>query len=332
MSNKRLYIFDNAKFILITLVLIGHFIELLIKENNIAKSLYIFIYCLHMPAFIFIAGYFTNINFKFKFYLWKNIKRLLLPYFIFQILYLVFNAAVKEYKLILNFKRPFWILWFLISLFFWRVLLYFTEKSKISGTLIILLASAAALAVGFLDEFGRIYSSSRTAVFLPFFLLGYYFKMYFGGTKINDFFSVKNKKTKLYIFLIYSAEVILIYFFFNNINLEILYGAHSYLRLELNLFKALLSRFTWISLSLSNIFLFFRIIPAERTVISAYGARSIYPYLLHGFLIIILEKYDLFSAVNSNFRLIIYLMLAVFLTWLLSTKKARNIFQYILEF
>lgn len=332
MSNKRLYIFDNAKFILITLVLVGHFIELLINENNIARSLYIFIYCLHMPAFIFIAGYFTNINLNFKFYLWKNIKRLLFPYFIFQILYLVFNAAVKEYQLILNFKRPFWILWFLISLFFWRVLLYFAAKNKISGALIIILASAAALAVGFLDEFGRIYSASRTAVFFLFFLLGYYFKLYFGSTEVNDLFSLKNKRTKLSIFLIFAAEIILIYFFFNNLNLEILYGAHSYFRLELNLFKALLSRFTWLGLSLANIFLFFRIIPAKRTVISAYGARSIYPYLLHGFLVIILEKYDLFSAVNSNLGLIIYLMLAVFSSWLLSTKKTRNIFKYILEF
>lgn len=69
-----------------------------------------------------------------------------------------------------------------------------------------------------------------------------------------------------------------------------------------------------------------------RIKISSLGARSIYPYLLHGFIVIFLKKYELFYFIKSDSKLIIYFILAVFLSWLLAAKKTRNIFKYIVEF
>ncbi|MFP4199525.1 MAG: acyltransferase family protein [Halanaerobium sp.] len=115
MSKKRLYYFDNAKFILISLVLIGHFFEPILEQDALARSLYILIYTFHMPAFIFIAGYFTKLNSDFRFYLIKNIRKLIIPYFIFQLLYLIFNSVLNYSYFPFTFKKPFWILWFLLS-------------------------------------------------------------------------------------------------------------------------------------------------------------------------------------------------------------------------
>ncbi|RAK09327.1 fucose 4-O-acetylase-like acetyltransferase [Halanaerobium saccharolyticum] len=329
MAEKRLYFFDNAKFILITLVLIGHFFEPLLQENTLAEVLYIFIYSFHMPAFIFIAGYFSNVNVEFKYYLIKNIKRLLIPYFIFQFLYLAFNSLLNNYSLILNFKRPFWILWFLLSLFFWRVLIFIIEKFKIPAVFTFLAAVAAALLIGFTAEFGRIFSGSRTVVFFPFFILGYYFKKYSIAVRYKN---LDNYISRKLMFFIYTAELIFIYLFLNNLNLEILYGAVSYFRLGSGLSQALLNRFLFLNAALINLFLFFKIIPAQRTLISSRGARSIYPFLLHGFIIIILDKFDLFYFLNPGFSLFVNLFLALFFSWFLSSQKIRNIFKYILEF
>ncbi|MFN2339991.1 MAG: acyltransferase family protein [Halanaerobium sp.] len=329
MSKQRLYFFDNAKFILITLVLVGHFFEPILTESSLARTIYIFIYTFHMPAFIFIAGYFTKLNSNFRYYLIKNTKGLLVPYFIFQLLYLSFNSLLNYSGVPFNFKSPFWILWFLVSLFFWRIIIYFIDKFKISREVIFSAAFIIALAVGFSSRFGRLYSASRTAVFFPFFILGYYFKKYYPASIFKNIFKDLNKSL---ILMIFSAEIILIFVFLNDLNLEILYGAISYYRLELISGQAFLSRSLFLSTALINIFLFFKIVPIEKNGISKRGARSIYPYLLHGFIVIILDKYEVLSFLNPHFSFLIYLIFALVFSFILAAERTRNIFKYILEF
>ena len=55
-EGKRNYYIDNLKFILITLVVVGHFA---IKMTYMApiQSLLYFIYLFHMPCFIFVSGF-----------------------------------------------------------------------------------------------------------------------------------------------------------------------------------------------------------------------------------------------------------------------------------
>jgi len=52
--------FDNAKFILIALVVIGHIMAPLMTHSTACKTLYIWIYIFHMPAFALISGYFAK--------------------------------------------------------------------------------------------------------------------------------------------------------------------------------------------------------------------------------------------------------------------------------
>lgn len=76
--NKRREIWaDNAKFIGITLMLIGH--------NSLASNeVFDFIYAFHMPLFFILSGYFaSNKKEPFMPYLKKNIRSLLVPYFMF---------------------------------------------------------------------------------------------------------------------------------------------------------------------------------------------------------------------------------------------------------
>ena len=86
---KRDYYFDNGKFLLIFFVVFGHFIRSLIDESIFIRALYNTIYTFHMPAFILISGYFASPELNKK-KLVKLIKRLLIPYFIFQTIYIFF--------------------------------------------------------------------------------------------------------------------------------------------------------------------------------------------------------------------------------------------------
>ena len=57
---ERLSLWDNAKFILMTLVVIGHFADTYESSSVLLRGVTLFLYSFHMPAFIFISGLFCK--------------------------------------------------------------------------------------------------------------------------------------------------------------------------------------------------------------------------------------------------------------------------------
>ncbi len=174
MTKSRDSYFDNAKFILIFLVVFGHILRSFINGNEFMLHLYKFIYTFHMPAFILVSGYFAK-NFKRKGYVKKLAVKLIIPYLIFQGIYSVFYYLIQDESMAsVNPIDPQWSLWFLVSLFFWNLSLYpFTKSPKMWA-----LGASRGLAVmiGYLDFISETLSLSRTFVFLPMFLVGFYLK------------------------------------------------------------------------------------------------------------------------------------------------------------
>lgn len=95
MSKSRDSYFDNAKFLLIFLVVFGHILRSFINDNNFMLYLYKFIYTFHMPAFILVSGYFAK-GFKRAGYVKKLAVKLIIPYLIFQIIYSVFYYIMQD--------------------------------------------------------------------------------------------------------------------------------------------------------------------------------------------------------------------------------------------
>lgn len=56
-TGQRVALWDNIKFLLIVLVVVGHFCDVSIDSYGF-KNIFIFIYAFHMPLFIFVAGIF----------------------------------------------------------------------------------------------------------------------------------------------------------------------------------------------------------------------------------------------------------------------------------
>ena len=57
---ERDYLFDNYKAFLIVLVVVGHFIEVASDDNVMMETMKWIIFSFHMPAFVFISGYFSK--------------------------------------------------------------------------------------------------------------------------------------------------------------------------------------------------------------------------------------------------------------------------------
>lgn len=152
---------DKIKGILIIYVVFGHVMEE-IRLDGFLGVIRSVIYSFHMPAFIFISGYFA-----------KNLKKTydsafascLLPFAVFNTLWLL----LTEESWYLYMLQPVYVFWFMLSLFFWRVSI--PVLSKIRGVLWI--SFVLSLYVGLIGSADRFLSISRTLSFLPFYLLGF---------------------------------------------------------------------------------------------------------------------------------------------------------------
>src|SRR5699024_10159259 len=81
-----IYTFHMPAFIFFVLFMFGHFIQPFISASLELNTLYLWIYTFHMPAFIFLAGFFAKGSGN-KEYIINLAKKLLIPYILFQLLY-----------------------------------------------------------------------------------------------------------------------------------------------------------------------------------------------------------------------------------------------------
>jgi fucose 4-O-acetylase-like acetyltransferase len=119
---ERNYLLDNAKITLIFLVVFGHSLEL-VTNSPVLKTVYLLIYSFHIPMFVLISGMLTKTELTKK-VLFGQVSSLLIPLLVFEVLYELLEFArydtLSHYTLNL---QPYWMLWFLWSLFFWKLLL-----------------------------------------------------------------------------------------------------------------------------------------------------------------------------------------------------------------
>ncbi len=59
-KSNRIAVWDNVKFILIFLVVLGHVMGIFTESNMYLGKYYLYLYVFHMPAFIFVSGLFSK--------------------------------------------------------------------------------------------------------------------------------------------------------------------------------------------------------------------------------------------------------------------------------
>lgn len=168
---------DAVKYWLIVLVIAGHvFSRKGFIDSTACLVFEKWIYIFHMPLFIFISGYFSRKkNMK---ELWSSIWKILEPLIIFHFLmrvipHLISNGADNLLKTICTICTPWWVLWYLLSLIYWRLILQLIPDNILKhAKLVLLVTLCVSILAGFLP-FNRFLSLQRTLAFMPFFFLGY---------------------------------------------------------------------------------------------------------------------------------------------------------------
>lgn len=157
--------FDNAKMALVVLVVIGHAWTLL-PETGFNDTLYDFLYAWHVPAFVFVTGYLSRRFAWEKVRMWRLVRTVLVPYFIFESLLAVFRIYVGGETLDSLFTDPHWPMWYLSALFFWRLLTpVFKSMPAAIAVAVVISLVAGAWAGDTLDM-------ARILGLLPFFVAG----------------------------------------------------------------------------------------------------------------------------------------------------------------
>ena len=163
----RNYRMDNIRCILIFLVVFGHMLTWIPEADTPYRIIYLF----HMPAFLFLTGFFSHFNIS------KILTQLAYPYILFQILYLIYDTLVFRdapiHEMVLQFSTPYWILWYLQAILFYRLLTPLLDKVPRWGRGAVFAGSIAlALLSGFVPEFGDFLTAGRGFAFLPVVLSG----------------------------------------------------------------------------------------------------------------------------------------------------------------
>ncbi|HWH98149.1 MAG TPA: acyltransferase family protein, partial [Pseudolysinimonas sp.] len=167
MTDGRIPLWDNARFVCMVLVVMGHAIQRQALDSDTALTLYLLIFSFHIPAFAIISGYFSTASPPGIRQLRRVLTDLVVPYVIFEAIWSVIQFFVEGRSF--NPTLPSWTLWFLLALAIFRVVLPYLALLRWPLAWAVLLS----VAVGYFANVDSTLSLSRAIALLPFFVLGW---------------------------------------------------------------------------------------------------------------------------------------------------------------
>lgn len=167
-KRPRIALWDNARFLLIVLVVVAHVVSTARTQTSLGFALYAYIYLFHMPAMILLSGMFSRPETTPKAV--KSTLQLLVTWVIWEGLWALEHLLLEGDAPGRGFLiKPSWTLWFLVTLVTMRILLPYIAQLRHP----LIVSSVLALAGGLSPVIGTEFSASRTLCFLPFFVAGW---------------------------------------------------------------------------------------------------------------------------------------------------------------
>lgn len=333
-AKGREYFYDNAKFILIFLVVLAHAISPF-KDmdatplHNAFMLLWRVINTMHMPCLIFISGFLA------KKYIRPdgsiNVQRpftYIVYYLAAQLTVGAFEVFVLGNSISKSVLAPRSSLWFLVCLIWWYLLLPVIDK--IDPKIMLPIAIAAGLLIGYDDKVSNLMAMSRMIVHFPFFLTGYYLS----SGNMQMLFTKKAKLLSIPAFLVAMLSQLAIFWFFRSdggFNFSInsfITCDRSYFAIfkngDINPLFWFLPR-VWFYLCAALLcFAFLVWVPRKKNIFTGFGARTLSVYILHRYLYLAYLEFKWYNfdwlpfEVSATAAGIIMIFVSVVLTIVLS--------------
>lgn len=281
--HERINKYDNLKGFAIILIVLGHLPGLLSPAFD-----HRFIYIIHLPIFFFVSGYFSKIGPDEPI---KSFKRLLLPYIIFSIIWKLYSNLVFGIPAGRLFIEPGGALWFLISLFTMKMVLPIMDRFRYP----ILISIICALLIGVINIPGNLLGITRTFIYMPIFLIGFYYndyKAYLSANYEKLFSFLRKGSVKYLCFALIVIACVLVAFTFPA---KIILLQHPYSK---SFLTDMLLKFIVITLGILFALNFNSIMTNKKCFLTKIGKNSMAIYLLHPYF----AKYIIKPFINNTFH------------------------------
>ena len=319
MSQNRDYFWDNLKAVLIFLVVMGHCLELCSRETSLAIYSDKMIYCFHMPAFIFVSGFWSKrycVDGRVRA---EKVVTLIAYYLIFQVLFSVITVILQPDASVSPFN-PNRGLWYLLAMIAYYLIVPMVEK--LPPWLVIGLSIVFSLLIGADKKCpGNYLGIQRIITFAPFFFTGYYLS----ADRINKLRSL-HLGIRLAISLFFAGAVAAALIIKKNaFTLHLFYAKDSYSSLHHTFVQGVALRGIALVMAAMLTFALLLIVPSKKMFFSQTGKNSLQIFILHMTAVCVLVRIkDFKPVIDSLPDFGIALAVALAVTALLSL----NIFGY----
>ncbi|MCR5150957.1 MAG: acyltransferase family protein [Clostridiales bacterium] len=322
---------DNLKFILIFLVVLGHVADRFADVSYATGCLRFIIYSFHMPAFIFVSGLFGKKNIDEK--RWNNLASYLVLYLIIHSLIFISRWAANGTKPAFKLFSTSGAAWYILALFFFSIITMLTKNAKPSALIIfwIILACIA----GYDNSIGDFLCLSRVIAYYPFYYLGYILN----PKEVEVFFEKRKWQLRIISAILLAAGIIIAAVFYDSIkDIKFIFtGRNSYSVIKPNCPYAFTFRLICYAVSAVMTFCVISLTPSKTPFghLSRWGAKSLQVYAVHYPLMVLLlkfvsEKYNLPAYFVSKLPLY-EILIAVLITavcllpfWGTALEKAKG--------
>ncbi|MFJ2025150.1 acyltransferase family protein [Streptomyces sp. NPDC087897] len=272
---KRDPYFDNVKYLAIVLVAVAHAWEPVMDGSRATRALYMIVYAFHMPAFILISGYFSR-TFDMTA---PKVKRLItgvvVPYVLFETAYSLFKRYADDAPdMAISLIDPFYLTWFLIALFIWRVTTPIWLSLRHPLPVALGIAALASISPGIGDDLDL----QRVLQFLPFFVLGLLMKP-------EHFQLIRRREVRLLSVPLFAGALLFAYWVAPRMQLGWFYRANSAQEMGAPWWSGAVMTLAMFGCALVLTIGFLAWVPGRARWFTVLGAGTICGYLLHGFLV-----------------------------------------------
>lgn len=314
---ERIYLFDNIKLLAIILVVIGHAIDFIARQdgNHLEKSLFLIIYSVHMPLFIFISGLFTKpMDKETKFPKQKVISYVLIGIAIrimMALLSIILNEDFK-YSVLDMYDSFAWFMW-AMAVFISIVWLFREYNTKI----LLLISLVIGCMSGFDKNLGDKLVLMRIVVFLPFFIIGYMIKP-------EQILRLISKKWLKIISALFVVGILLLFIFYTDtykLFRSMFTGRNNFSYLgEYYKFGFIVRGVTYAVSALFGFSLLCLVPNKNLGFLSGVGTKTLQIYFWHKAFLFVLEHFDVYNRISGltgeTLATLIYILIAVLIAFI----------------
>ncbi len=323
----RDYFFDNAKFILILLVVLAHAISPLKTDARKVKTLWTVINAMHMPCFIMISGYLAKGYIKNGVVKTRRLTTYVVYYLASQLAVSLFEYYVLGYAdtMARSVLAPRSSLWYLMCLIWWFAMLPYLYKLK--PQFIIPMSIIVSLMIGYDTKACDFLSISRVINHFPYFIIGYHFKK-------EWLFKFRNIYTQIGAILIGAAITLWTYIYVEEIPSRIITSNFNYYNAELKTFTEepwmFMNRLIYIIIAVVLCACFLLLVPRGKACFTKFGSRTLQVYILHRFLYLADLEYRWYEPFVGTIKGEVEMaLIAVAITLILSLKPFEYPFKWL---